>query len=167
MGVILLLILLVLVAMLIASVAIALKTKRPTADGGACGRCGYNVRGVASLTCPECGADLREVGIVGDRRAGAGRFIAAAVLWLVPVTAFGLVGAAVGSLRRGFAHSADNAAAGQWIALVSLAVMLVVNAAGVWWITGRMRAPKTAALAALGFWLLVMLLLAAAFGLRW
>lgn len=28
-----------------------------------CGRCGYIVRGVSQLTCPECGSDLREVGI--------------------------------------------------------------------------------------------------------
>ena len=30
-----------------------------------CGQCGYCVRGVPTFTCPECGADLREVGIVG------------------------------------------------------------------------------------------------------
>lgn len=30
----------------------------------ACGKCGYAVRGLSSFTCPECGADLREVGIV-------------------------------------------------------------------------------------------------------
>ena len=29
-----------------------------------CGQCGYIVRGVAGVHCPECGADLREVGIV-------------------------------------------------------------------------------------------------------
>lgn len=29
-----------------------------------CGKCGYPARGIESLTCPECGADLREVGIV-------------------------------------------------------------------------------------------------------
>jgi hypothetical protein len=30
-----------------------------------CGRCGYCVRGLPTFTCPECGADLREAGIVG------------------------------------------------------------------------------------------------------
>lgn len=28
-----------------------------------CGKCGYLVRGLSALNCPECGADLREVGI--------------------------------------------------------------------------------------------------------
>jgi len=29
-----------------------------------CGSCGYPTRGLGSLDCPECGADLREAGIV-------------------------------------------------------------------------------------------------------
>lgn len=29
-----------------------------------CARCGYGVRGSATMACPECGADFREVGIV-------------------------------------------------------------------------------------------------------
>src|SRR4051812_1989332 len=32
-----------------------------------CGRCNYIVRGVPSFTCPECGSDLREVGILTGR----------------------------------------------------------------------------------------------------
>ncbi|MDB5354604.1 MAG: hypothetical protein JWN24_1057 [Phycisphaerales bacterium] len=28
-----------------------------------CGKCGYMVRGLATFVCPECGSDLREVGI--------------------------------------------------------------------------------------------------------
>src|SRR5690349_15105972 len=28
-----------------------------------CARCGYNVKGLPSFTCPECGTDLRETGI--------------------------------------------------------------------------------------------------------
>ena len=31
--------------------------------GGTCGACGYQVRGLSGLRCPECGSDLREVGI--------------------------------------------------------------------------------------------------------
>lgn len=35
-----------------------------------CGRCGYPARGISTLVCPECGADLTKVGIVrgGKRR---------------------------------------------------------------------------------------------------
>ncbi len=33
-----------------------------------CGHCGYAVRGLESMTCPECGEDLREVGIVTPGR---------------------------------------------------------------------------------------------------
>mgnify|MGYP005845222723 CR=1 FL=1 len=39
-------------------------------EGNQCGRCGYPVRGVSTLNCPECGADLREVGIASIRRGG-------------------------------------------------------------------------------------------------
>lgn len=37
---------------------------RPSAGMPACGRCGYPARGITTVHCPECGADLREVGIV-------------------------------------------------------------------------------------------------------
>ncbi len=32
-----------------------------------CGRCGYIVHGLTTFTCPECGSDLREVGIVAGK----------------------------------------------------------------------------------------------------
>lgn len=35
-----------------------------------CGGCGYSVRGLETLNCPECGADLRMVGI--NRGSGGG-----------------------------------------------------------------------------------------------
>src|SRR5688572_15999719 len=41
-------------------------------DLARCGHCGYAVTGLTTFTCPECGSDLREVGIV--RRGGGGRF---------------------------------------------------------------------------------------------
>lgn len=34
-----------------------------------CGKCGYIVKGLATLTCPECGSDLRDVGIVSPDRS--------------------------------------------------------------------------------------------------
>jgi hypothetical protein len=33
-----------------------------------CGNCGYPAHGITTLTCPECGADLRKVGIVKSSR---------------------------------------------------------------------------------------------------
>lgn len=46
--------------------AIRLFSGRKRAAGGpmSCGACGYQVQGLQSMSCPECGADLREVGIV-------------------------------------------------------------------------------------------------------
>ncbi len=53
-----------------------------------CGACGYPTRGIAELVCPECGADLREVGI---RPPGARRDsrLGAAVLWSLLVLILG------------------------------------------------------------------------------
>ena len=49
---------------LIAYVRLARESGEPR-----CGQCGYLSKGAASFTCPECGSDLREVGIVRrDRR---------------------------------------------------------------------------------------------------
>ena len=43
-----------------------LKPKRAGSTAN-CGQCGYAARGLESFECPECGADLREVGIVPPR----------------------------------------------------------------------------------------------------
>ena len=43
-----------------------LKPKRAGSTAN-CGQCGYATRGLDSFDCPECGADLREVGIVPPR----------------------------------------------------------------------------------------------------
>ena len=54
-----------------------------------CGSCGYRVRGLTSFTCPECGSDLRDVGIVQSHRRGAKhvalalKIIAFIVIWLL------------------------------------------------------------------------------------
>jgi len=39
-------------------------------DGAVCGKCGYSARGLPGLDCPECGSDLREVGIVLPEKKG-------------------------------------------------------------------------------------------------
>lgn len=53
-----------------------------------CGKCGYSVRGLTQLNCPECGADLREVGIgrgvkTGRRRLGIALTLASAGVFLL------------------------------------------------------------------------------------
>jgi hypothetical protein len=45
-----------------------------------CGKCGYCVRGITSLICPECGSDLREVGIIPPGGRGGFR-LSRTVLW--------------------------------------------------------------------------------------
>ncbi len=57
-----------------------LKGKRG-GDLPTCARCGYGVRGLAGLNCPECGADLREVGITTPKQRGAVSPILFVLLW--------------------------------------------------------------------------------------
>jgi len=59
---------------------------------GVCGRCGYPARGITTFECPECGADLREAGIVrpGQGGGGTGSLIAVALIYTV---AFMIAGA--------------------------------------------------------------------------
>ncbi len=68
-------------------------TPPPALDARArCGKCDYNVTGLDSLTCPECGSDLRRVGIINaaeQRRLGRGPLIAAAVLFTFTVALAG------------------------------------------------------------------------------
>jgi hypothetical protein len=44
--------------------AMLLWKRRSAEAGGCCGKCGYSTRALTTFACPECGADLREVGIV-------------------------------------------------------------------------------------------------------
>ena len=39
------------------------------AGASTCGQCGYGVTGLPSFTCPECGSDLRDVGIVHPKKS--------------------------------------------------------------------------------------------------
>jgi hypothetical protein len=71
------------------------------AADAACGKCGYCTRGISKLTCPECGSDLREVGILPPGVAGPLSFRARLICWtllaLLPGLALG------GMLARSFA----------------------------------------------------------------
>jgi hypothetical protein len=56
-----------------------------------CGQCGYCVRGIVTLVCPECGSDLREVGIISPYHSPKGT---PSIIWIAlwtlafPVPAF-------------------------------------------------------------------------------
>ncbi|MCC7291262.1 MAG: hypothetical protein IT449_04265 [Phycisphaerales bacterium] len=64
----------------------------PTGDPG-CGRCGYPARGLPTFTCPECGSDLREVGIIRHSRGHRRKVL------LVGLATLGAVVLAVGVLN--------------------------------------------------------------------
>lgn len=51
----------------------------------ACGKCGYAARGLSTFICPECGSDLREVGIVRPEQRGTfpWHLLSKLVLWSV------------------------------------------------------------------------------------
>lgn len=59
-------------------------------SGATCGQCGYIVRGLDSFECPECGADLREVGMLPPTetktlRGRINRFLAADLVLLIVI----------------------------------------------------------------------------------
>jgi len=75
-GLLVIVILLALIAAGITLIILGLVGRKPRlSDGGVCGKCGYSVKGLSALNCPECGSDLREVGI--ERPGGvAGKNVA-------------------------------------------------------------------------------------------
>src|SRR6188474_1599547 len=57
-----------------------------------CGACGYDTTGLTTLTCPECGADLRAAGITRGRPTSTpGGFAASAFLFVVLWAVCGLI----------------------------------------------------------------------------
>jgi hypothetical protein len=52
-----------------------------TAPDAVCGKCGYGVAGLPTFTCPECGSDLRTVGIA---RRGGGKIKSGLLARLAP-----------------------------------------------------------------------------------
>lgn len=62
----------------------ALGTRPPT-DGLRCGACGYSVRGATSLTCSECGADYRLVGMKSNASERTWGTIPIALLWGIAI----------------------------------------------------------------------------------
>jgi hypothetical protein len=60
---------------------------------GQCGKCGYSVEGLTQLNCPECGADLRQVGIkTAPSQSGVLPALLAAVVTLGLLSCVGCAG---------------------------------------------------------------------------
>lgn len=57
----------------------------------ACGNCGYPVAGLNQLTCPECGADLRIVGIVTPDQRRPRSIFGAVIGWTLAMLVLGFV----------------------------------------------------------------------------
>jgi hypothetical protein len=75
-------------AVLLVLRVVSRRRRGPAVSGPVCGACGYSVTGLTSLTCPECGSDLRAAGILTPHTAAPfGGFVGSAiklcVLWLL------------------------------------------------------------------------------------
>lgn len=102
--------------------------KSTQVSGGACGNCGYPARGITTFECPECGADLREAGIVRPGQGGgrAGLIIVTALAYcigflIVSSILYGLINS---QLPRHYASTADarlTPASGQYSAEIEVA----------------------------------------------
>ena len=58
--------------------------QRTDGDAATCGSCGYLMRSISSFECPECGADLREVGMTPSRHSpNRNQTIAALIVFCV------------------------------------------------------------------------------------
>jgi len=69
-------------------------TRSAASPDPACGNCGYATHGISSFECPECGADLREVGIVTPntrRQGGSGCLLPVGFTVLVLILALGSI----------------------------------------------------------------------------
>jgi len=94
-----------------------------------CGSCGYAVRALEVMTCPECGSDLREVGIITPRSTEV-RPIAFVALWTL---LFVFPGMLIGGLLL---HNGPRRIQSWWSTSITSpaqsfpALSLVVNAAG-------------------------------------
>ena len=65
------------------------------AGDSVCGSCGYSTRGLQSFQCPECGSDLRRVGIVPVRRfaaRGVSRWLVTLALLTIFCSLLGVAG---------------------------------------------------------------------------
>jgi len=92
-----------------------LRRRRRATGDGRCGKCGYLVKGLTTFVCPECGSDLREVGIVGGARVraappGAAVAFLTIVGWKLALAAAAVTFGAIGGIE----YYADHYHATHW-----------------------------------------------------
>jgi len=134
-------------------VVLRVQPARDMSNGGACGKCGYNVRGIESLACPECGADLREVGITGTVRPRTGLFVGASAVWLFAMSVLALAaGLVLAGMRELPSGNPSRAAAATWIVLCTLLLTTLACVAGVVWMHRRTQASGAALTGVLLIW---------------
>jgi len=134
------------VAVLVVGVAVTvflmlLSGRRSPSPAGAvavCGQCGYNVRGLSTFICPECGGDLREVGIVKGGRTGGKKWIH--LLWIIPVWAAGcmFVGLLLYQLIEAMAADPQPGVVHRQVGgKIAVPLMMLIGLGGLVWIIYR------------------------------
>lgn len=89
---------------------IVLSKQRRGGDRLGCGRCGYDVKGLESLICPECGADLREIGTRSPGVSAAARPTLAVLAWsaILPLPAIVSTGLMVAYVMPSRVHKQES-----------------------------------------------------------
>ena len=92
----------------------------------ACGKCGYPARGISTLSCPECGADLRIVGIrLPGQRGTLASIISIAVIYsivflVISGTLYGIINEQLPRYMQVDSHVDLGPASGAYEAYVSI-----------------------------------------------
>jgi len=78
------------VAAVVVTFVVLLRRRGRSGTQPSCGQCGYAVQGLPTFTCPECGSDLRQVGIVTPGQARPLGPVARGLIWtlVLPIPAY-------------------------------------------------------------------------------
>jgi flagellar basal body-associated protein FliL len=101
-GIIPIFIILLAVLVIGAVLAVVAVSRRQTSQAGPrCGSCGYNLTGAPSNRCPECGKLFIEAGVITNppTPSGSRRTLWVAIVLLLGLTVFGMLGSLMMSMR--------------------------------------------------------------------
>lgn len=108
--------------------------RRPKSDLPVCGACRYAVRGASSFECPECGADLREVGIQTPGRAGDIHPLLFLFVWTV---LYGVIGTILAGIAIGIGPTVQSGDQLQSIQPVSSNSLYSIDLSWQWQMPGN------------------------------